>query len=230
MSFQVVRGRTETPRHQTGYLSCGAADAPVVILVHGWPERAISWRHQLQFLAGQGFLAIAPDMRGYGDSSVYSRHEDYAVEQATLDMIELLDSLGRERAIWIGHDWGSPVVWSIASHYPHRTVAVANLCVPYQPEGFTLESLLPLVDRNLYPAERFPAGQWEYFLFYREHFARAQACLEANIPATVKALFRSGRPEGRGKPTMLAFTRMQNGWFGGAAQAPELADGSGGSR
>ena len=222
MSFQVVRGRTKTARHETAYLSCGAADAPVVILVHGWPERAISWRHQMHFLAEQGFLAIAPDMRGYGDSSVYSKHEDYVVEQATLDMIELLDSLGQARAIWIGHDWGSPVVWSIASHYPERCVAIANLCVPYQPDGFTISSLLPLIDRQLYPSERFPAGQWEYFLFYREQFGRAQACLEANVAATVRALFRSGRPEAQGKPTMLAFTRIQNGWFGGAAEAPEL--------
>lgn len=222
MSFPVLQAQTNSARHKTAYLSCGAAEAPLVILVHGWPERSISWRHQMHFLAERGFRAIAPDMRGYGDSSVYSRHEDYAVEQATLDMVELLDSLGQKRALFVGHDWGSPVVWSIASHYPERCEAVVNLCVPYQPDGFTINSLTPLIDRNLYPAERFPAGQWEYFLFYREQFARAQACLEADIPATVKALFRSARPEAQGKPTMLAFARIQNGWFGGAAQAPDL--------
>jgi len=69
-------------------------------------------------------------MRGYGRSSVYPRHEDHALEHAVTDMLELLDSLGRDRAIWVGHDWGSPVVWSIASHFPRRCLGVANLCVP----------------------------------------------------------------------------------------------------
>ncbi len=94
--------------------------------------------------------------------------------------------------------------------------------MPYHPDGFTIDSLLPLIDRTLYPADRFPAGQWEYFLHYREQFERVQACLEANIPATVKALFRAGRPEGAGKPAVLAYARIHKGWFGGAAQAPDL--------
>jgi pimeloyl-ACP methyl ester carboxylesterase len=63
-------------------------------------------------------LAIAPDMRGYGRSSVYQRHEDYALEQTVIDMIESLNALGRERAVWVWHDWSSPVAWSLASHYP----------------------------------------------------------------------------------------------------------------
>jgi pimeloyl-ACP methyl ester carboxylesterase len=222
MPFPINSGRTRSARHTTDYLSCGAPGAPLVILVHGWPERAISWRHQLSYLAELGFLAVAPDMRGYGSSSIYPRHEDYAVEQASVDMLELLASFGQERAIWIGHDWGSPVVWSIASHHPEHCIAIANLCVPYQPGGFTIESLLPLIDRTVYPADRFPAGQWEYFLFYREQFARVQATLEASVTATVKALFRSGRPDGLGKPAMLAYARIQNGWFGGATRAPDL--------
>jgi len=65
-------------------------------------------------------------MRGYGHSTVYSRYEDYALEHSTADMIELLDALDRERAVWIGHDWGSPVVWSIASHHPDRCFGVGK--------------------------------------------------------------------------------------------------------
>lgn len=222
MSFPIVQGHTETARHRSAWLACGDPSAPLVILVHGWPERAISWRHALRFLAAQGYYAVAPDMRGYGGSSCYARHQDYAVEEAVLDMLELLADLSRERAIWIGHDWGSPVVWALASHHPDKCRAVASLCVPYQPGGFTLDSLVPLVDRKIYPADTFPAGQWEYFLYYREHFASAQACLEADIPATVKALFRSGKPESIGKPAVLAYTRQHGGWFGGAAKAPAL--------
>ena len=69
------------------------------------------------------------------DRACYARHEDYALEHIVKDMIELLDALGREKAIWVGHDWGSPVVWSLASHHPERCVGVANLCVPYLAEG-----------------------------------------------------------------------------------------------
>src|SRR6266540_2154271 len=109
-----------TDRHTTFYLASGAQDAPLIVFVHGWPELSISWRHQLPCLAGLGFRAVAPDMRGYGRSRVYARHEDYALEHAVADMLELLDAMGREKAVWVGHDWGSPVVWSLASHHPER--------------------------------------------------------------------------------------------------------------
>lgn len=222
MPIAITEHQHDSPRHRCAYLSCGAVDAPLIVLVHGWPERAISWRHQFQFLAERGYRVVAPDMRGYGGSSVYSRHSDYAVEPNVIDLLDLLKSLGRDRAIWIGHDWGSPVVWALASLYPRHCQAVASLCVPYLPDGFTIKSLLPLVDRTLYPIERFPAGQWEYFLHYREQFARAQACMQANVPNTVKALFRRGNPQAQGKPGRLAFARIENGWFGGLPQAPEL--------
>jgi pimeloyl-ACP methyl ester carboxylesterase len=95
-------------------LSCGAAQPTLNVFLHGWPELSISWREQLRVFAGLGFRALAPDMRGYGRSSVYSRHEDYALEAIVADMLELLGSLGASKAIWVRHDWGSPVVWSIA--------------------------------------------------------------------------------------------------------------------
>ena len=76
--FPVVENILKTDRHKTFYLACGVEDAPLMIFVHGWPELAISWRHQLPCFADLGFRAVAPDMRGYGRSSVYSRHEDYA--------------------------------------------------------------------------------------------------------------------------------------------------------
>src|SRR5215467_5118191 len=146
--FPTTEHIARTDRHTTFYLSCGAEDAPLIVFCHGWPELSISWRHQLPTFASLGFRAIAPDMRGYGRSSVYTRHEDYAIENTVFDMIELLDSLGCEKAIWIGHDWGSPVVWSLASHHPERCFGVANLCVPYLPNGFAPRNLIPLVDRS----------------------------------------------------------------------------------
>ena len=96
--------------HTTHYLAAGPVSGPLIIFVHGWPELSISWRHQLPVFAGLGFRAIAPDMRGYGNSTVYTNRDDYAQKLVVADMIALLDSLGRDRAIWVGHWFRSPII------------------------------------------------------------------------------------------------------------------------
>ena len=222
MTFPILEHVARSARHTSFYLSCGSRDATPVIFVHGWPELSISWRHQLPVMAGLGFRAIAPDMRGYGRSNVYGRHEDYAQEQIVADMIELLDALGAEKAVWVGHDWGAPVVWGLAQHHPDRCHGVANLCVPYIPGGFAVETILPLADRIVYPEGQFPAAQWDYQLFYRESFEAARAGFDANPRAFVKLAFRSGDPSGKGKPAVTAFTRANGGWFGPGQPAPDV--------
>jgi pimeloyl-ACP methyl ester carboxylesterase len=222
MAFPVTDHVVKTARHTSFYLACGAADAPPIIFIHGWPELSISWRHQLPCFAALGFRAIAPDMRGYGRSSVYSRHEDYALEQSVADMLELLRSLGRERCVWVGHDWGAPVVWSLASHHPEACVGIANLCVPYFAKGFSPKEVLPYVDRDIYPEATHPAGQWDYQLFYEESFDKAQHALEADVPATVRAMFRKGNPALMRKPGRLSTLRKDGGWFGGTGRAPDM--------
>lgn len=209
-------------RHTSFYLACGPRDGVPMIFAHGWPELSISWQHQLRCFGALGFRAIAPDMRGYGRSTIHPQPSDYTVANAECDLLELLDALDAEAAIWVGHDWGTPVVWSIASHHPQRCLGVAGLCVPYLPEGFAPEHLLAHVDRTLYPVETFPAGQWDYQLFYREHFERACATFDADPEATVTALFRKGNPAGRGQPARTATVRRDQGWFGGAPRAPAL--------
>jgi pimeloyl-ACP methyl ester carboxylesterase len=222
MLFPVSDHVAKSARHTTFYLACGPSDGPLIIFVHGWPELSRSWRHQLPCFAPLGFRAVAPDMRGYGRSSVYGRHEDYALEHSVADMLELLAALGHDKAVWVGHDWGSPVVWSLASHHPEKCIGVASLCVPYLAKGFAPENFLPLVDRSIYPEAEFPAGQWEYQLFYQESFDKAQHGFEADVRATVKALFRKGRPELKGKPNRTALVRKDGGWFGGTGKAPDL--------
>src|ERR1700677_2890301 len=212
MSFPILEDVAKTARHATFYLSCGAAQATPIIFLDGWPGLSNSWCGQLSVFGDLGFRAIAPDMRGYGRSGVYSRHKDYALEAIVADMLELLDSLGAKKAIWGGHDWGSPVVWSIAQHHPERCHGVANLCVPYIPEGFAVEAVVPLADRTVYPADKFPAAQWDYQLFYRENFALAKEAFESDVAATVRALFRAGNPADKAKPARTAFTRANGGW------------------
>jgi pimeloyl-ACP methyl ester carboxylesterase len=217
MTYSTIEHTFKSAHHTTGYLACGAAAAPPLIFVHGWPELSLSWRHQLPAFAALGFRCIAPDMRGYGRSSTYERHEDFAQELIVADMLELLASLGHEYAVWIGHDWGSPVVWNIAAHHPEKCIGVASLCLPYLAAGFTLENMVPLVDRSVYPEAEYPVGQWDYQLFYEENFENARKGFEANIRNVVKALFRKGDPNAVGKPGRLAAVRKAGGWFGGGA-------------
>jgi pimeloyl-ACP methyl ester carboxylesterase len=211
----------KTNRHTTFYLADGPENGPLVIFIHGWPELSISWRHQLPAMAALGFRAIAPDMRGYGRASVYGRHSDYAQEHIVRDMIELIDSLGRPRAVWVGHDWGSPVAWNVASHHPDRCDAVASLCVPYYTIDRGLDHTLTLVDRSVYPESEYPAGQWDYMRHYEENFAEAIAPMDANVHKFMKLIFRKGNPEGEGKPAITAMARRNRGMFGGAS-VPDL--------
>lgn len=218
----ITEHSVRTERHTTHYLAAGPENGPLIIFVHGWPELAISWRHQLPALAALGFRAVAPDMRGYGRSSVPERKSEYALESLVSDMLELLASLGRESAVWVGHDWGSPVVWSLASHHPEKCLGVASLCVPYRTLELGLDACLPLVDRDTYPESEYPAGQWDYQLFYQEQFDAACAEMQANPYNTARMLFRKGDPAGRKQPAFTASIRRNGGWFGPAAEAPEM--------
>jgi pimeloyl-ACP methyl ester carboxylesterase len=222
MTFPVGEHTLETARHKTFYLACGAASAPPIVFVHGWPELSLSWRHQLPCFASLGFRAVAPDMRGYGGSSVYARYEDYAVEHSVADMLELLAALGHDKAVWVGHDWGAPVVWSIASHHPEACVAVANLCVPHFAQGFSPERMLPYLSRDIYPEPSFPVGQWDYMLHYEEKFDATVREFEADVRATLRVNFRKGSPERLGKPSPLASIRQRGSWFGPAGRAPDV--------
>jgi pimeloyl-ACP methyl ester carboxylesterase len=213
---------TASARHTTFYLAAGPAQGTPIILLHGWPDLSISWCDQLPVLAGLGFRAVAPDMRGYGRSSIYARHADYALEQVVADMIELIDALGAEKAVWVGHDWGAPVVWSLAQHHSERCHGVAALGVPYLPLGFTAEHAVATANRSIYPQERFPAAQWDYQFFYHEHFDAACAAFQKNVRATVRVLFRSGNPAGKGRPARTSMVRANGGWFGAGVGAPDV--------
>jgi pimeloyl-ACP methyl ester carboxylesterase len=109
-----------------------AGDGPPVVLVHGFPELAYSWRNQIPALAAAGLHAIAYDHRGYGGSSKPEAVEDYALTTLVGDLIGLLDSEGIDQTALVGHDWGSIVVWTTALMHPDRVSTVVSLNVPYR--------------------------------------------------------------------------------------------------
>ena len=120
---------------------------PLVVLCHGFPELAFSWRHQVPALTAAGYRVIAPDMRGFGNSSAPQAVEAYDVATLCADMTGLLDALGEQQAIFVGHDWGANVVWQLAVLAPERVRAVAGLSVPFVPRAPAAP--IPIMRRHL---------------------------------------------------------------------------------
>ncbi|HEY4112547.1 MAG TPA: alpha/beta hydrolase [Rhizomicrobium sp.] len=109
----------------------GPKDGLPVVLCHGFPELAYSWRHQLPALAAAGYRAIAPDQRGYGRTSRPEAIEDYDMPHLTGDLVGLLDALGLEKAVFAGHDWGGIVVWQMPVYHPDRVAGVIGVNTPF---------------------------------------------------------------------------------------------------
>jgi len=104
---------------------------PAVILLHGFPELAYSWRRQLPALAAAGYRAIAPDQRGYGQTECPQQVDDYRIQALASDIEGLLDSLQLPRATFIGHDWGALLLWHMALVCPERIERQVILNIPF---------------------------------------------------------------------------------------------------
>jgi pimeloyl-ACP methyl ester carboxylesterase len=131
---------------------------PLVVLCHGFPELAFSWRHQIPVLAREGYHVVAPDMRGFGESSRPLEADAYDVVSLCGDMTALLDALGEDSAIFVGHDWGGSLVWSLAVLEPTRVRAVAGLSVPFVPRAPAAP--IPIMRRHL--------GEDFYIVWFQE--------------------------------------------------------------
>jgi pimeloyl-ACP methyl ester carboxylesterase len=110
-------------------------EVPAVVLCHGFPELAYSWRHQVPALTEAGYRVVVPDMRGFGESERPVEVEAYDVVELTGDLVGLLDHLGEEKAVFVGHDWGAATVWNMALIHADRVRAVAGLSVPFAPHA-----------------------------------------------------------------------------------------------
>lgn len=135
-------------------------------------------------------------------------------------MVELHEHLGGQPAIWVGHDWGSPVAAALSAHHGHRSRGVVLISVPYFPEAFALPTLLPLIDRQLYPGDRYPDGQWDYFRFYLTHFDQTVSDFEADIPAALASTYRRGNPASTGLVSPSASITQNGGRYGSSHRAP----------
>jgi pimeloyl-ACP methyl ester carboxylesterase len=125
-----VHDRVELHVHESG-----AQGAPILVLLHGFPELGYSWRHQIPVLAGAGYHVLVPDLRGFGLSDAPAELEAYAIDALARDVLALLDDAGADRGVVIGHDWGADIAWKTAWMHPERITAVAGLSVPFVPRA-----------------------------------------------------------------------------------------------
>lgn len=155
-----------------------------IVLCHGWPEHAYSWRHQVTPLVEAGYHVIIPNQRGYGKSSCPKEVTTYDIEHLTGDLIALLDHYEYKDAIFMGHDWGASVVWSMALLHPERVRKMINLCLPYQIRGEK-----PWLD---FMEEVF--GDDYYFVHFNKQPGVADAILDENASQFLHNLYRKNVP------------------------------------
>ncbi len=164
-----------------------------IVLCHGWPEHAFSWRHQMPALAAAGYHVIVPNQRGFGQSSCPDEVSAYDIAHLTGDLAGLLDHYGYEDAVFAGHDWGANVVWGLALLHAQRVKKIINLALPYQARTPT-----PWIE---FMEAVF--GSDNYFVHFNRQPGVADAVLDANTARFLRNLFRRDLPPVPPAPGMM---------------------------
>ncbi|KAL8054760.1 hypothetical protein ABFX02_04G013400 [Erythranthe guttata] len=162
-------------------------DGPAVLFLHGFPELWYTWRHQMLYLSARGYRAIAPDLRGYGDTDAPPSPADYTAFHLVGDLVALLDALGLEQVFLVAHDWGAIVAWWFCLFRPERIKGLVNMSVqfhPRHPEIKPIEMYKNLLGDDFYMCRFQKAGEAE----------KAFESVEAS--QVIKSLFsfRGGKP------------------------------------
>ncbi len=155
-----------------------------IVLCHGFPEHAFSWRYQVQELVSAGYHVIIPNQRGYGNSSRSTEVTDYDIEHLTGDLIALLDHFGYKDATFVGHDWGANVVWNLALLHPKRVNKLINLALPYQERGE--QPWIEFMEAIF--------GEDFYFVHFNRQIGVADAIMNENASQFLSNIFRKNVP------------------------------------
>lgn len=156
-----------------------AGAGPAIVLVHGWPELAYSWKNQIAPLAAAGYHVIAPDLKGFGASSAPKDKALYDIRHLTDDLARLLDALAVDRAIFCGHDWGGAIVWPMAQLHPARVAGVIGVCTPHRPP--------PPAPPLAIIRKRF--GEKHYFIQFQED-GTAETLFATDVERFFRLMFR----------------------------------------
>ena len=191
-----------------------AGTGPVVLLLHGFPETARVWRHQLADLAAAGFRAMAPDLPGYGASAAPAEVAAYRVDRLVAGLVSLLDALGIAQAVVVGSDWGATLAWAAAELRPDRFRAVAAIGVPAMGRP-------PVPPSRIFPQDATA-------LFYTLYFQTpgvAEAEFEADVALTLRRILHAASAEagprqpGDGTPNPFSMVSRRDGLLAGLPEA-----------
>ncbi len=155
-----------------------------IVLCHGWPELAYSWRFQIEILVDAGYHVIVPNQRGFGQSSKPADIEHYNITYLTQDLVSLLDHFHYDHATFVGHDWGAMVVWSLAQMHADKVNRIINLSLPYQDRGDI--PWLAMMEQLL--------GPNYYFVHFNQHIGVADGILEQHTERFMTNFFRTDKP------------------------------------
>ena len=168
-----------------GFYEAGPkSDKLPIVLCHGWPEIAFSWRHQIKALSDAGFRVIAPDQRGYGATDRPENVEAYDIENLTADLVGLLDHLKIDKAIFVGHDWGGFIVWQMPLRYPARVAGVVGVNTPHTPR--TSEDPIALLRKKY--------GDHLYIAQFQDPSRKADKIFDSLIPEAFDFFMRKPMP------------------------------------
>jgi pimeloyl-ACP methyl ester carboxylesterase len=194
-TYGIRRSRMKTNGVELDVLESGPEDGPLVVLSHGFPELAWSWRHQLKALGDAGWHAIAPDQRGYGRSSKPAEVDQYSTEHLGNDLLGLVDQISGEgsSAVFVGHDWGAFLVWDLAREHPGRVRAIVNLSVPF-------------VDWPMPPIDIFKAihGDNFFYILYFQSVGVAETEMDPQVERVMRGILWAGSGDGYTGSTALA--------------------------
>jgi soluble epoxide hydrolase / lipid-phosphate phosphatase len=204
-----------SPQGSFHYLLAGPSSGPLLILIHGWPGLALTWRPQLLHFASLGYHVAAMDTLGYGQSPRPTHDVSlYSSESLAADQLLLLAHLQRSSAIWVGHDWGCGALWALAGHYPEKCEAIVSLCLPYRTIDLGVQHLITLANREIYPREEYPNAQLDYMIAYEQNSeAISKQFAEANDKIT-KLMFSRANKANYRKVAITAGVVKRGGWFG----------------
>jgi pimeloyl-ACP methyl ester carboxylesterase len=155
-----------------------------IVLCHGWPGHAFTWRYQIPALVEAGYHVIVPNQRGYGNSSCPTEVNQYDIEHLTSDLVALLDYYSYQTATFVGHDWGAMVVWGLALLHPSRVNKIINLALPYQERGD--KPWIAMMEELL--------GSDYYFVHFNKYQGVADAILAENTAQFLRNLYRKNEP------------------------------------
>lgn len=175
-------------------------DGPLCVLVHGWPELWLSWRHQIDPLVEAGYRVAVPDVRGYGGSDAPPEVEAYGIKTLAADIAGLVEALGEESAILIGHDWGAPIVAHTALFHPERVDALITMSVPHLGRGGPFpptemfKAMYPHRFFYILYFQQLDAPEAEFEADIRSSLAKIYYANSGNVTAEVRAAVRARTP------------------------------------